>query len=95
MILYQSTLGQAPKVDFETAVLQGLAPDGGMYVPTELPRVTHRQLEAWKGLSYPDLAHKVLSLFIDETTMPVMDLKKLIDASFPLSATLKLFRTIN
>jgi threonine synthase len=82
MTLYQSTLGQAPAVDFETAVLQGLAPDGGMYVPAELPRVTHQQLEAWKGLSYPDLAHKVISLFINEATMPAVDLKNLIDASF-------------
>jgi threonine synthase len=82
MLLYQSTLGQAPAVDFETAVLAGLAPDGGMYVPTQLPQVTHQQLEAWKALSYPDLANKVLSLFIDEATIPAADLKKLIDASF-------------
>lgn len=82
MLLYQSTLGQAPTVDFETAVLQGLAPDGGMYVPTQLPQVTHQQLDAWKGLSYPELAHKILSLFIDETTVPAEDLKALIEASF-------------
>jgi len=53
MSLYHSTLGLAPAVDFETAVLQGFAPDGGLYVPAKLPQVTHQQLEAWKGLSYP------------------------------------------
>ncbi|WP_020568484.1 threonine synthase [Neolewinella persica] len=82
MLLYQSTLGQAPAVDFETAVLAGLAPNGGLYVPTQLPQVTLQQLEAWKGLSYPDLAHEILSLFIDEATVPAADLKKLIEASF-------------
>jgi len=82
MLLYQSTLGQAPIVDFETAVLAGLAPDGGMYVPTQLPQVTHQQLDAWKALSYPELAHKILSLFIDEATVPAEDLKTLIEASF-------------
>jgi threonine synthase len=82
MLLYQSTLGQAPIVDFETAVLAGLAPDGGMYVPTKLPQITHQQLDAWKALSYPDLAHKILTLFIDETTIPAVDLKQLIDNSF-------------
>ncbi|MFK8164756.1 MAG: threonine synthase [Lewinella sp.] len=82
MTLYQSTLGQAPPVDFETAVLQGLAPDGGMYVPTLLPHVSQQQLKDWKNLSYPDLAHEVLSLFIGEETMPAVDLRKLIDASF-------------
>jgi threonine synthase len=82
MTLYHSTLGQAPAVDFETAVLNGLAPDGGMYVPAEFPQVTHQQLEGWKELSYPELAHKVLSLFIDEMTVPSADLKTLINASF-------------
>jgi threonine synthase len=82
MSLYHSTLGHAPAVDFETAVLQGLAPDGGLYVPTELPQITHQQLENWQELSYPELAHEILSLFIDEATVPAEDLKALISTSF-------------
>ncbi len=82
MSLYHSILGRSPSVDFETAVLRGLAPDGGLYLPTKLPHVSYQQLEAWKKLSYPDLAYQVLSLFIDEVTVPEADLKSLINTSF-------------
>ena len=36
-IRYVSTRGQAPELDFEDVLLAGLASDGGLYVPTELP----------------------------------------------------------
>lgn len=79
---YISSLGGTEPVDFETAVLNGKAPDGGLYVPTQLPQVNQSQLDSWRALSYSELACKVLALFIDEETVPSHDLAKLVNSSF-------------
>lgn len=82
MIQFTSTLGNTPQVDLESAVLQGRAPDGGLYVPTELPKISEDQLNEWKSLSYPQLAFQVLSLFIHEKCVPANDLRELVNSSF-------------
>ena len=82
MIRYVSTLGTAEPVDLETAVLNGKAPDGGLYVPDQLPIVTQSNLKAWKSLSYPELAVEVLGLFIADATVPRDDLRQLVNCSF-------------
>jgi len=82
MIRYVSTKGGGPPVDFETAILNGLAPDGGLYVPTLLPLIDLTRLESWKNLSYTDLAYEVLSLFIDKSAISSLDLRTLIEDSF-------------
>ncbi len=54
-------------------LLEGLAPDGGLYLPAHYPQVTPAMLDAWRNLPYADLAFEVLSLFIDD--IPAADLK--------------------
>ncbi|SVC88694.1 uncharacterized protein METZ01_LOCUS341548, partial [marine metagenome] len=49
-----STRGEAPPVTFSEAVAEGLAPDGGLYLPAELPDLGDR-LESWSDLPYPEL----------------------------------------
>lgn len=55
---------------FSDILLEGLAPDGGLYVPEAYPRVAGDVLDEWRTLlaesGYADLAHAVLSLFIDD-----------------------------
>jgi len=82
MIRYVSTRGGIDPVDFDEAVLQGFAADGGLFVPEVIPRVSADTLEKWSCLSYAELAHEILSLFIDPAIIPGSDLKKLIDKSF-------------
>jgi threonine synthase len=53
----------APARRFSEILLEGLAPDGGLYVPEDYPQV---DLASLRKLSYPDLAFKVLSFFIDD-----------------------------
>lgn len=69
---YISTRGQAPTLEFEEVLLTGLATDGGLYVPDELPHWSPAQLRSWRGLNYPDLAYEVLhpfvAGFVDEPT---------------------------
>lgn len=70
---YLSTRGQAAEPSFCDILLGGLAPDGGLYLPEETPRVTRAELDAWRQLSYADLAFAILSKFV--TDIPVDDLK--------------------
>lgn len=61
---YVSTRGQAPALGFEDALLAGLADDGGLYVPSEWPSFTHKQITAFAGLSYQALALEVMYPFV-------------------------------
>ncbi|HEY4958017.1 MAG TPA: threonine synthase, partial [Caldimonas sp.] len=63
---YVSTRGEAAGRGFAEILLEGLAPDGGLYVPERYPRVDAEMLAAWRRLSYPELAFAVLSLYIDD-----------------------------
>ncbi|HEY2190382.1 MAG TPA: threonine synthase [Caldimonas sp.] len=63
---YLSTRGDARRRGFAEILLEGLAPDGGLYVPERYPTVDAPMLAAWRHLSYPELAHAVMSLFIDD-----------------------------
>ncbi len=61
---YVSTRGEAPALGFCDTVMAGLARDGGLYVPREWPRFSAADIRAMRGLSYPDLAIRVLSPFL-------------------------------
>ncbi|MDH5329591.1 MAG: threonine synthase, partial [Aquincola sp.] len=54
-------------------LLEGLAPDGGLYMPVEYPHVDASTQQRWRGLPYADLAFEVLSLYIDD--IPADDLR--------------------
>ncbi|MFM7705539.1 MAG: threonine synthase, partial [Rubrivivax sp.] len=69
---YLSTRGHASGQRFCDILLEGLAPDGGLYVPEAYPKA---DLEAWRGLDYADLAFEVLRLFADD--IPEADLRRL------------------
>ncbi|WP_347330312.1 threonine synthase [Marinimicrobium locisalis] len=61
---YISTRGQAPALNFEDVVLTGLAPDGGLYVPETLPEFSQEEIASWAGLSYEELAFKIMAPFV-------------------------------
>lgn len=60
---YISTRGKAPACTASEAILQGLAPDGGLYVPENLPFL--RNLRYDEISSYPELAYEVLAPFFE------------------------------
>lgn len=60
---YISTRGGMQPISYSEALLEGLAPDGGLAVPETMPRLDADQIEAWRSLSYPELAVEVLGLF--------------------------------
>ena len=59
---FLSTRGQVPAVGFSTAVEHGLAPDGGLYLPEELPDLKPL-LQEWEGLGYAELCEAFFALF--------------------------------
>jgi threonine synthase len=81
---YVSTRGDASPRAFSEILLEGLAPDGGLYLPAFYPKVDATTLARWRGLSYPELALEVLSLFIDD--IPADDLRALVSRTYTREA---------
>jgi threonine synthase len=63
---YLSTRGDPARRGFSEILLEGLAPDGGLYLPERYPRVDAATLARWRGLPYAELAFEILSLYIDD-----------------------------
>ncbi|RWR49915.1 threonine synthase [Sinirhodobacter ferrireducens] len=64
---YISTRGQAPVLSFGEAMLTGLARDGGLYVPETVPVMTADEIAALAGLSYEEVAFRVMRPFTGDT----------------------------
>src|SRR6185312_14933819 len=77
---YVSTRGHAASQTFTDILLEGLAPDGGLMVPEQWPRLTRPKLDAMRDLAYPQLAFEVLRFFADD--FPGGDLKALVGRSY-------------
>ncbi|MBA2672125.1 threonine synthase [Ramlibacter sp.] len=72
-MLYLSTRGHTDRRHFCEILLEGLAPDGGLYLPERYPQVDSITLAKWRGLPYHALAFEILSLYIDD--IPPADLR--------------------
>ena len=64
---YSSTRGAAPILTFEQAMLTGLARDGGLYLPQEIPVFSQADISAMRGASYEQIAFQVMRPFIGDT----------------------------
>ena len=76
---YLSTRGHPDRKRFCEILLEGLAPDGGLYLPEHYPQVDSATLTRWREVyattGYADLAFEILSLYIDD--IPADDLRGL------------------
>jgi threonine synthase len=83
-MLYLSTRGHTDRKRFCEILLEGLAPDGGLYLPAHYPQIDAQKLAQWRGIwdtqGYAGLAFAVLSLYIDD--IPAADLKALCDKTY-------------
>nr|WP_315185953.1 threonine synthase [uncultured Albidiferax sp.] len=88
---YLSTRGDATPRQFCEILLEGLAPDGGLYLPAHYPQVDAATLTRWRSVyheqGYAELAFEVLSLYIDD--IPAADLRALCAKTY----TVDVFRT--
>ncbi|XP_075704926.1 threonine synthase-like 2 isoform X3 [Rhinoderma darwinii] len=76
---YTSTRGGVSDVDFEGVLFSGFAPDGGLFVPEDIPKLEKETLKTWKSLSYKELVKEVCSLFIPPEVIPRNELNGLIE----------------
>ncbi|CCH46905.1 threonine synthase [Wickerhamomyces ciferrii] len=80
---YRSTRSTgAEAFSFEETVLKGLASDGGLFIPSVIPKVDSQIIESWSNLSFQDLAFQIMRLYVKESEIPDEDLKKLIHNSY-------------
>ncbi len=81
---YLSTRGDANSGEslrpFCEILLEGLAPDGGLYLPQSYPRIDAATLARWRELSYAELAYQIRSLYIDD--IPAADLRALVARTY-------------
>lgn len=70
------------QISFEDCVLKGLASDGGLFIPEEIPTLPQGWAELWRNLSFSDLAYEVLSLYISPSEIPSADLKSIVNRSY-------------
>ncbi|HOX70083.1 MAG TPA: threonine synthase, partial [Burkholderiaceae bacterium] len=77
---YLSTRGDRTPRGFSDILLEGLAPDGGLYLPESYPKIDDATLSRWRGLAYADLAYEILSLYI--TDIPAGDLQALVRKTY-------------
>ena len=73
---YYSTRGQDGPLGYEDALLSGLARDGGLYLPETWPKFSHKDIAAMQGLSYAELAGRIMTPFcvgeVDEAELTAM-----------------------
>src|SRR6218665_3406292 len=81
---YISTRGQAGRRPFCDILLEGLAPDGGLYLPEHYPQIDYAALtllrQVWHEQGSAELAYQLLSLYIDD--IPAADLRALCEKTY-------------
>lgn len=82
-ITYYSTNNPGVRVNFETALLRGMAPDYGLYMVSkkELPRISHEKLMAMPFMYYPQIAFEVLYPFLG-SEVPEKILRSLLNDAY-------------
>lgn len=70
------------QLSFEAVVLKGLASDGGLFIPEEVPSLPHNWESTWPQLGFVDLAYEIMSLYVSPDEIPPADLRKMIQKSY-------------
>ena len=81
---YVSTRGGGAPARFTDILLGGLMADGGLSVPASYPRIERSELDAWRRLSYRELACAILGRFADD--IPAADLRAIVDRTYTARA---------
>lgn len=83
---YLSTRGGPERLTFEQAVLTGLAPNGGLFIPVSIPQLPSDWQQKWANLSFSELSYQILSLYIPSDPaqggIPEQDLRDIINTSY-------------
>ena len=77
---YVSTRGLSPAVSAAEAIVRGIAPDGGLYMPESIPAFTKEELSRLPGLSYRETANLVLAKYL--TDLPASELDAAVQSAY-------------
>jgi len=75
-LLYYSTNQKSPPLTFREALLKGQAPDKGLYMPSQIPRVTPEEIDGFTHMPYNEIAYKVAYKFL-QGEIPDADLQRI------------------
>ncbi len=78
---YFSTRGEAPVLEFSDVLLQGLARDGGLYLPENWPKFDDEKIASFAGKSYAEVAYEVIEPFIGDS-VPADTLRTMIEETY-------------
>lgn len=78
---YVSTRGEAKPASFNEALIEGLARDGGLYVPESWPQIPRDEIAGFRGKSYAEIALRVIAPFVGDD-IPERDLKQMIAEAY-------------
>lgn len=87
-VKYYSTNHKAPEVSFSEALLNGLAPDGGLYLPKSFPRLSPEELLSFSSKEYSEIAFTILNRLIGNDIDPA-DLRNLCNESYNFEVPLE------
>jgi threonine synthase len=80
---YRSTRSTSDQeLSFEEAVIEGLAPDGGLFVPVVCPHLSKHEIESWRGLKFTDIAAQLFRKFINPSEISDSELAQIVGKSF-------------
>lgn len=81
---YLSTRGGITPVSYEETLFSGYAPDGGLYMPVNIPKLDSSTLSQWKlsKLSYPQVVEKIVRLFVTEAEISNKDLTDAVNRAY-------------
>eukprot|EP00919_Chromeraceae_sp_WS-2016_P044548 GHVR01106331.1.p1 GENE.GHVR01106331.1~~GHVR01106331.1.p1 ORF type:complete len:220 (-),score=41.54 GHVR01106331.1:179-838(-) len=79
---YGSTRGGVCNLSFIDAVMSGLAADGGLLVPANIPIVSFTDIQMWREYNYLDLCYNIMRCYVDPTEINDDDLGEIIQLSY-------------
>ena len=80
-LIYKSTRGRAKELYFKDVIFEGLASDGGLYIPSVWPKLDNDLITEFKNMSYQDIAFHIFKPYID-TSISDEKLKEIIVESY-------------
>jgi threonine synthase len=83
---YYSTNNKNHQVSFKQAVLDGIAPDGGLYLPKDINPLEASFIDSLSQRSFPEIAYKIARMFVD--SINGNDLRTIIDKTFTFDTPL-------
>lgn len=84
---YRSTRSADADNTFKHAVMRGLAPDGGLFVPETIPKISAEEMASWRNLQFPSLACKIMSKYIGVDEIPSAALESIVFKSYQTFST--------